>query len=223
MVADATDLIEPMVTRDAATTARLHGSELADGFFAQLGPRFLRAYHIAFASSPAGIAFVARDGGAVVGFVIGALDERAHLSWTVRRRGLHLGLAATAALAVRPSLAVVFMRTRARRYVRGTIRFVRDRTSRRPPTAAPASTAEGFAGVLSHVAVEPAHRGNGVGRALIDSFVREAAAGGATRIRTMTQAGEAGASGLYRALGWNHVATRVDLDGTPFEHLDIKP
>ena len=81
----------------------------------------------------------------------------------------------------------------------------------------------GIAGVLSHVAVAPEARGCGVGSQLTDAFVAAAAARGATRVRTMTRAGDDGAGGLYSSLGWRSIATRPDVDGRPFDHFEITP
>ena len=215
-------VVEKLSPSDARATARLHVDELPDGFFSELGPGFLSAYHASFARSPAGIALVARDGSDIVGFVVGASDERAHLAWVVRRRGLHLGAAAALALLLRPALAWHFLRTRGRRYARGAIRLARRRSTSDAATGARIAGG-GVAGVLSHVAVAPASRGRGIGRRLTDAFVVEAGARGTTRVRTMTRSGSEGAAGLYESLGWQHVATRPDVDGRAFEHFDITP
>lgn len=223
MVAGAsTGDVRRLEVRDLASTSLLHVAELPDGFFSELGPRFVRAYHASFLG-PHGIALVALVAGEAVGFVVGAADERAHLAWTVRRRGIRLVGAALVAFATRPGLALRFARTRGLRYVRAALRFARTKTSSAPPEGAAAASRAATAGVLSHVAVHPDHRGSGLGRALVDAFVDEARVKGVDRVRTMTKSGPGGAAGLYRALGWQPTPSRPDLDGTPFDHLEIRP
>jgi GNAT superfamily N-acetyltransferase len=210
-----------MAALGARRSASLHASELPDGFFADLGPRFLRAYHDAFRRSPYGIALVAHSDRGILGFVVGAVDEQRHLAWIVRHRAPHLLLAATLALISRPALAVRFLRTRANRYARGGLRLLRGRIRTTESTGPQVAT--GVAGVLSHVAVDPLERGRGVGAALVDAFVREATIRGASRVRTMTRADADGAGGFYLSLGWRRVGSRPDLDGAPYDHFEIAP
>jgi GNAT superfamily N-acetyltransferase len=70
------------------------------------------------------------------------------------------------------------------------------------------STAEGglSAGVVD-VVVAPAHRGRGLGRALLEHALAWARERGATRAQLLVDTGNAPALGFYEALGWH--ATRL--------------
>src|SRR5215213_6456698 len=99
--------------RHVAFAAALHGEVLDRGFFAALGPRFLRAYHRSFLASPHAVALVAHAGGHPIGFLVGILRPRAHRRWVLSRHGPRLAAAGALALVVRPVVLVRFARTRA--------------------------------------------------------------------------------------------------------------
>ena len=135
---EPTLLLRVVEVRDAGRTARLHLEALPGGFFVSLGPRFLRAYHRTFLTSPAGIALLAE----------------------------------------------------------------RDATT----------------GVLSHMAVDAAHRGDGVGAVLLDAFVDTAKAQGARSIRLSTAANNVAAQRFYERHGWQSGGQQTDADGQRWFH-----
>lgn len=208
--------ITPMRPADLGFAVRLHQQSLPDGFFARLGPRFLRRYYATFVASPHAVALICGFEGRPVGALVGTRANRAHWSWVVRTHGVRLGLAGMLALLFRPREAVVFARTRTGRYVRAIWRLTRSAT--RPPrqsrggltgeaAPAPASVA-----VLTHICVSASARGSGAGRQLVRTFLDEAGRGPALEAQLITAA-RGGAADFYRHLGWEHVDDRLNHDG----------
>lgn len=202
--------LRPLDLRDLAFTAALHAQALPHGFFADLGPRFLRGYHATFLDSPHAVAFVATLGGHPAGVLVGILDPALHTRWVLRRRGMKLALRGALALAVRPRVALRFLRTRVRRYAHAWLRH-RHRPAEQAPTAESSQPA-----ILSHVAVVPAARGTGAGAALVRAF-EEAARRSAPRAILTTIDGPDGAGPFYARLGWERTTIRRTHDGLPME------
>ena len=72
---------------------------------------------------------------------------------------------------------------------------------------------------LYEIDVRPERRGQGIGRALIEEFVRQARSAGAFEIWTLTNGANAGASALYRRCGFvrpnpDDVMLSLQLDAT---------
>lgn len=194
----------------AGYAARLHARALPHGFFARLGPRFLRAYHETFRASPHAVALIATRDGRPVGMLAGTLDTRAHRAWVMRHRRARLATCGALALVVRPRLAWVFLRTRASGYRHRLL----DRSRAAPrPTTVHGGAAEERIAVLLHVAVDATERSDGAGRALVESFVDLATRAGAARAVLVTRDDRDGAAGFYERLGWQHSDTRTDRDG----------
>lgn len=183
--------------------AALHAERLPHGFFAALGRRFLRAYLATYVASPHAVALLVTADGAPVGTVVGILRPDAHARWVLRHRGVRLALLGVMALAIRPPLALRFARTRIARY--------RRIWGRRRTPATTAST--GQPAVLSHVAVALGAEGASLGRQLVDAFVGAARDAGCSRVVLTTLAGEQGAAGFYRRLGWLESEQHRDFDG----------
>lgn len=219
MVPTLTPLVQvrAMTGADLRFVALLHRRCLPHGLFPALGPRFLRAYLHTYAASPFGLAYVALLDGAPVGYLVGTLDEGAHVGVVLRRHGLRLGVLGLVALVVRPRLAWRFVRTRARRYLAAGTRLIRSRTE---PSASQGSA--GRVAVLSHVAVSAAARGTGVGGALVERFTQDARSSGATAARLLTKADAGGASGFYERLGWCASGVVTDRDGIAWTRFRLE-
>jgi ribosomal-protein-alanine acetyltransferase len=61
---------------------------------------------------------------------------------------------------------------------------------------------------IQTIAVDEALRGRGLGRALMRELIAEARARGAVEVFLEVRADNPGAQGLYRSLGFQHIATR---------------
>jgi GNAT superfamily N-acetyltransferase len=197
---------------DVEYAALLHQACLAHGFFSTLGLPFLRAYHAAFASSPYAVALVATYSGSPAGIGVGTVRNRVHYRWVLRHHGLRLALLALAGLLRNPRTVAVPALRRVGRYARALRRLG-------GPVALPDDAASGrrrrrrnVPGVLTHVAVAPGMRGLGVGTALCERFLAEAAGRGVTEVRLVTEAGPAGAGAFYARTGWQRRGVRDDWD-----------
>lgn len=189
--------------------AELHAGALPHGFFVDLGPRFLRAYHRTFAESPHALLLVARLDGHPIGFVAGALDPAMHRRWLFRRRGLELASIGAMALIARPRVGLRFLRTRIQRYLGAW------RSNRSGPL--PDTRPEAPVPHLFHVATVDGARGFGGGRALVDAFVAAADASGARSVTLTTLEGPDGAGDFYERLGWIRTAGGLVFDGRAYE------
>jgi len=204
--------VHPLATADLAVAARLHATLLPHGFFASLGPRYLRAYYATFLASPHAIGLVADLEGRRVGVLVGTSRNGAHYRWVIRHHGLRLACLGTTAMLARPAVAARFLRTRLGRYGRRVLRVVLERTGRggRPGSV---DAAAGDTAVLTHVMVDGQARGQGAGAALVDRFTTAVKATGARRAMLVTLAGEDGAGSFYKRLGWEHLEDRRGHDG----------
>ncbi|MFD8472351.1 GNAT family N-acetyltransferase [Streptomyces globisporus] len=175
-----------------------HLAHFPDGFFARLGAGFLTRYTTTYLDSPHARAYVMERDGERAGFLVGVTDPVSHRRRLVDAHGRALALRASAALMVRPGLAVHFTRTRAARYSRKLL----PQRGRTPAVeVAPAGPRERIA-VLAHVVVSVPFRSLGLGAALTDRFVHDAAADGCERVTLVTEAGGKGAGRFYERLGW---------------------
>ncbi|MEU0490820.1 GNAT family N-acetyltransferase [Nocardiopsis sp. NPDC006139] len=199
-----------MELADVPTAVRLHRTNLPTGFFVELGDRFLGRYYRTFLTSPAAVALIAELEGVVVGFLVGSTDEVAHHRHTIDLSRWGLARAGATALLVRPELTARFMRTRARRYLRGI------RRASVPAPASPVKERPVRTGVLSHIAVDDTVRRAGVGAALVEGFARIATVHGVERLRLYTGPDNEAGCGFYKRLGWQEHPLQHDIDGKPW-------
>ena len=204
--------VRPLTQADLPFAAALHRDALPDGFFVSLGTGFLALYYETFIASPHAIALLGVTEGSPSGVLVGTVDHGRHYQWIARHRRRQLAIAAARGLLRQPGLLIIFVRTRAVRYLRGVVRLARRRRNTEPATTGPTT------GVLTHVAVVPEARDNGAGRALVASYTEAAFARGAKRLRVATKV-VGGATVFYRNLGWRDAGTMRNLDGTDFDVL----
>lgn len=179
-------------TRDSAA---LHARLLRKGFFARLGIQYLRCYHRTYVASPHAVALAATADDQLEGFLLAVLRPGPHGAYVLRRWGPELAARGAVALLARPAVLLLFVRTRALRYARGLWRRSR-------AAAAPPSQADGLWAVLSHVAVDDARQGAGVGAALVDALHDRVRADGGTGVVLLTDP-YGPAPGFYRRLGYD--------------------
>lgn len=195
-----------MTPADLPFVATQHLHHFPDGFFARLGPAFLAEYYRPFLTGPHAHAYTVDVAGRPVGFLVGVTHPVAHRQHVLRNHGRVLVVRAALSLLVRPRLALHFVRTRGRLYTRKMW------VGRRTPPAAPVAVAERPA-VLAHVVVAEGARSRGIGAALVERFVEDAAAAGCARISLVTAAGHDGAGSYYAERGWHAKGERSTPDG----------
>jgi GNAT superfamily N-acetyltransferase len=197
---------------DVPAVVRLHLTHLPHGLFPRLGRAFMARWHRTFLATSHGVSLVVVDGGdRVVGFLAGATAQRTHVRTVIAEHRLPLAVAGLAALAVRPGVAVHFLRTRAGSYLRRLVRPRPSRTDATPQTTGDGSGAD--VAVVTALVVDPVVRGRGAGARLVDRFVELAAAGPAQRAELITLDGTDGARRFYEGLGWTLAGTRANRDG----------
>ena len=194
----------------------MQARELADGFLAQLGPGFLRAYLQTFLDTPGAVALAADNAeGQFTGFLVGS-TAAGHNRIALRRHWKRLLPAGAVALLSRPRLLLPFLRTRAVRYVRAAATALKPRRPAVTEVASERTTEPTTAGgpsrpaVLLHVVVGPDERGQGVGAALVQAFVDAARKAGSARAVLVSIGGE---KDFYLRQGWQLLAAREDDDG----------
>jgi ribosomal protein S18 acetylase RimI-like enzyme len=210
--------VRPLVASDIASVAALHAEALSHGFFASLGPSYLRTYYRSFLASPYACALAAGPEGGPVGFVVGVLDPVAHRRFTVHHYGARMAVQGGLALLRHPNLGLEFLCTRLGRYTSGLLRSLRPR--RVGPPSPQHQSLHSRLGVLSHVAVVPAVRGSGIGEALVDGFVGSARRSGVRRLELLTLGDGLGATRFYDRLGWRCEGVVMD-DGREYAKFGL--
>ncbi|MGH9064272.1 MAG: GNAT family N-acetyltransferase, partial [Acidimicrobiales bacterium] len=194
--------VRPGTEADARFAAELHARSINEGFLPTLGPAFLaRLYRriVRHAGSFLLVA-VAHGDGRPVGFVAGTEDVGSLYREFARRDGVRAGLVAA------PRLA------RSWRHAWETLRY--PSVGGELPGGGDLPPAE-----LLAMAVEPAARGRGVGRQLVDAFLSELGRRDVGGARVVAATANRAAIGLYQSAGFRP-ATRLELHrGTTSEVL----
>ncbi|HEY5108294.1 MAG TPA: GNAT family N-acetyltransferase [Acidimicrobiales bacterium] len=171
--------VRPGAAADAPAAAQLHAGRITEGFLSFLGPGFLTRLYRRITRTPSSFLLVADASGDVVGFIAGSADLGGLYKSFLVRDGVAAGLAA------------------APRLVRGWRRVLE---TLRHGSGDGAGSGRGTE--LLAIAVDPAHEGRGVGKALVGAFLDRVAASGATEAYVVVGADNAGAIGLYGRAGF---------------------
>ena len=205
--------VDALEAADLERAVALHLEVLDMEFLSRFGPRFMRAYYDAWASSPGAIALAATDDDRVAGVLLGAIDPAAHVRAMVREHGVQLALRMLGAALTRPALARDLLVTRGLRYARGLGRLLLSRL-RRADRATPEPGGPAI-GEITHVLVDPSHQGRGVGRALIEGAIARARAAGLDELVLVTPP-DLAARHFYDALGWVSEGSITSRSGERF-------
>lgn len=195
--------VRPMRADELTFAVRQHLLHFPDGFFAQLGESFLLEYYRTFLSSPHACLLLAEDTDGAMGYLAGILHPTAHRAHVLQAHRRRLAVRAAAALMRHPVLMLGFLHKRSVRYARKVL--LRGRPSSGPNgSATPA--------VLSHIVVDPARRGQGVGWLLILALADAARTAGCGQIVLVTETGGTGDT-YYRHHGWLPTGQHQTPDG----------
>jgi glycosyltransferase involved in cell wall biosynthesis/ribosomal protein S18 acetylase RimI-like enzyme len=195
-------VVRPAREADAAAMARLHADGMPDAFLPALGQRFLTRLYRALVGDPQSVALVADSGGEVVGFATGVVSVREFYRRFARQHGPAAALAAAPRL-VRPSV----------------IRRVLE-TARYPSSSS--ELGELPDAELLSIAVTPANRTGGTGRALADGVLLGLADLGASDIKVVVGAANHGANRFYARVGFRPAGHLSVHQGTP-SNVWIRP
>jgi len=188
-------VVRPATPADAVAMARLHADGMPDAFLPTLGPRFLARLYRALATDPEAVALVAEGVDGVVGFAAGVTSVGGFYRRFARGHGPAAALAAAPRL-VRPSVA---------RRLLETVRY---------PADADGNGHLPDAELLS-IAVAPAFRADGTGRALADGVLAGLAGRGVDDIKVVVGAANQGANRFYAKVGFRDAGQLTVHQGTP--------
>jgi ribosomal protein S18 acetylase RimI-like enzyme len=191
---------------DAQLAARLHISEISEGFLPTLGEPFLERLYLRIVRSPKSFLLIAENDLDRIGFAAGTEDVRRLYSEFLWHDGFQ---AARAAL---PRVV------RSGRRVFETLRYGVGGSSEKSAGANGGSDDTPAAELLA-IAVAPGERGQGAGHALIDAFTGELSVRRVERARVVVAADNADAIALYRRSGFNPSETIEVHRGTPSQVL----
>ena len=219
--------VRPLAAADLPYAAHQHRANFPGGFFARLGPWFLRAYYRTFLDSPYACAWLALDDDVPIGYVVGMTSPREHRAHVLTRHRWSLAVRGGLALLCRPVLMVEFLRRRARWYWLKLVATAPSRSrnatpleehadddpAARPPLdGSVIGNDVGRSAVLAHVVVGTGHRGLGLGTTLVDRFVGAAAEAGCDQVLLVTDSGGQAAH-FYEKRAWAPVRERTTVDG----------
>jgi glycosyltransferase involved in cell wall biosynthesis/ribosomal protein S18 acetylase RimI-like enzyme len=189
-------VVRPARVDDAGAMARLHADGMPDAFLPTLGHRFLTGLYRALVADPAAVALVADSGDGVVGVAAGVTSVGTFYRRFVRSQGVAAAVAAAPRL-VHPSVSRRLLET-----IRYPVRMVGDH--------GPLPKAE-----LLSIAVAPAARAGGTGRALASGVLEGLAERGAQQIKVVVGAANHGANRFYARVGFHQAGQIVVHQGTP--------
>jgi GNAT superfamily N-acetyltransferase len=152
-------------------------------FLSFLGPRFLREFYSSFLVDSQGVGFVAlSSAGQILGVIVGPVDPRGYFKRLLKRRWWKFCMASIAAVVQRPSCIPRLFRAV---FYRGE---------------SPAGVQRAL---LSSVAVDPNVQSVGVGKKLVEHWLREVRRRGATGCYLTTDAeGNEKVNQFYQSLHW---------------------
>lgn len=183
-------VLRPGRRDDAAALARLHRDALPGSFLPTLGEGFLRRLYVALVTDPSGVVVVAEEAGAVVGLIAAVESVSRFYRRFLVRHGVAAGLAAAPRL-LRPEVL---------RKAFETARY--------------AGNGDGLpeAEILS-VALAPASRGRGTGKALVLGALERLGEMGVGEGKVIAGAELEAANRLYAGMGFTRVGTLAVHDG----------
>lgn len=185
-------LVRPGAAPDAAAVARLHAEQISEGFLSSLGPRFLERLYRRICRTEGSFLLVAESEGALAGFVAGSVALRRLYADFVLRDGVRV-------MAGSPWRLLSSWRHAAQTLRHG---------------GAPGEGAAASDGELLAIAVDPAHRGRGVGAMLVRALLDDMARRDAHDVDVVVGAGNTAAVALYRGAGFEPLRTFEMHPGT---------
>jgi len=189
-------VIRRATAADAAAMARLHADGMPDAFLPTLGRPFLTRLYRAIAADPDAVAMVAEGVDGVAGFAAGVTSVGAFYRRFARGHGPAAALAAASRL-VRPRVAWRLLET---------VRY---------PSQADAGDGRLPDAELLSIAVDPAWRVGGTGRALADGVLAGLADRGVGELKVVVGADNLAANRFYARVGFREAGTLSIHQGTP--------
>jgi ribosomal protein S18 acetylase RimI-like enzyme len=158
-------IVRPMTAADIGRVTEIHLAAFPRFFLSFLGPRFLRLLYRSILEDSSGVALVAAENDAVIGFVAGVKQQRGFYQRLVSQHAVEFALASSIAAVRKPSIIPRLFRALKRPEESGH-------------AASPAS--------LMSLGVHPDHHGRSAGAALVSRFCDHLKSGGAATVSLTT-------------------------------------
>lgn len=175
--------ITTMSSSHINTVVEIHLRAFPNFFLSFLGPRFLREFYASFLVDSQGVGFVAlSSAGQILGVIVGSVDPNGYFKRLLKRRWWKFCMASIAAMVQQPSCIPRLFRAV---FYRGE------------------SPAGAQRALLSSVAVDPNVQSVGVGKKLVEHWLKEIQRRGATGCYLTTDAeGNEKVNQFYQSLHW---------------------
>lgn len=186
--------VKPLASEHLDSVVWVHLQAFPGFFLSSLGPRFLGEFYRSFLVDAIGLGFVAcTPQGEVLGAVAGPLNPQGYFRRLLRRRWWAFGMASLGAILRKPTCL--------KRLIRATCYR----------GEAPSGLVRAL---LSSVAVLPSAQGQGIGKALVEAWVKEAQRRGATGAYLTTDAdGNEAVNAFYQRVGWHLESSYATPEG----------
>lgn len=187
--------VNKLDSKDIREVVDVHMCAFPNFFLTFLGPRFLKVFYNSFTYDPAGIGFVAKDRetGKVLGFIVGPLVPDGYFKRLLKKRWFAFCFASIAAICKRPTIVKRLFKAL---FYRG-----------QAPSGAKRA-------LLSSIAVDPEAQGQGVGRILVERWIREIKQQGGNGCYLTTDAiDNDSVNNFYKKLGWTIESTYETPEG----------
>jgi len=194
--------IRPMQVADARAVASVHKRSFQGFFLSSLGEEFLRELYAGIVVDPTGIGFVYETETGIGGFVAGTDEPEGVYRRLFLERWLRFALAAVKPVAQRPSIVFRLMRA-----LRGSNDYKYGKKE----------------GLLMSIAVHPDMQGQGIGRALVEAFLRESSHRKLERVSLTTdKVDNKSVNAFYQKMGWKCLRTFVTSEGREMNFYQIE-
>jgi GNAT superfamily N-acetyltransferase len=164
-------VVLPANMRDLSRIVEIHLAAFPGYFLSKMGAQFLQELYRAFLQDDAGLVLIAVHGGKTIGFAAGTLAPNGFFRHLFRIRWYAFARAAMPTMVRQP--IVVISKLLSAPFFRGDVPEI-----------------EVGAALLSSIAVDPGHAGNGAGKSLLNAFCREAQLLGARYVYAITDRDE---------------------------------
>lgn len=185
--------IRRMGSSDVPSVVQVHLESFYGFFLTFLGPSFLRELYAATLADPSGIGFVAEKEQGIYGFVAGTSQPAGFYQHLLRQRWWRFGVAAIPAILKNPLIVPRLLRA-----------FRKPQESASQPDT----------GTLMSIAITPEAQGQGVGQALVETFLEEARRRGLKHVNLTTDRDNNDPGNhFYRKLGFRCSMSFITPEG----------
>jgi len=187
-------IIKPLAPMHIEQSVNIHTKAFPNYFLSLLGPVFLNEFYANFLYDDKGVGFIACDReGRLLGVVVGPIDPKGYFKRLLIRRWWAFGFSSLGAVVKNPRNALRLLRAI----------FYRGDSPPGPRRA-----------LLSSIAVSPDSQAVGIGKALLDEWMKEIKRRGAFGCYLATDADKnIAVNSFYKRLGWRIDSSYITPEG----------